>query len=96
MPARLLYAYALRGAGEIYRSTITEISATSWRSEGDADEGNSGYLTRIAKTARELGQHEELCRSLLECLDWFGQGIVQNKPALVSTLTLRQEISRTA
>ena len=80
MPARILYSYALCGAGAVYRSTFTGISATSWRPEGDPDEGNSGYLTRIAKTARALGPQEALCRNLLECLDYFAQGIVQNKP----------------
>ena len=42
---------------------------------------NSGYLTRIAKAALATRKHEELCGSLIHCLDFFCRGIVQNKPA---------------
>jgi hypothetical protein len=85
MPDRLRYSDALRNAGDIYRSTFTEIGANSYRMIGEADESNSNYLTRIAKAARATGGQEELCRSLLSCLDFFGQGIVQNKPAPLMT-----------
>jgi hypothetical protein len=81
MPARLRYCYALRNAGEVYHSRFTEISANSWKPDGEADEDNSHYLARIAKAARETRNHEELCIDLIRCLDGFGQGIEQNKPA---------------
>jgi hypothetical protein len=80
MPARLRYVNALKGAGEVYRSTL-KIDKGSCYIVGEADEGNSGYLTRIAKAALATRNHEELCGSLVRCLDFFGGGIVQNKPA---------------
>lgn len=81
MPARLRYARALHNAGTVYRSSLTDIRASSNRHVGEADEGNSGYITRIGKAAGASGKHEELCRSLVGCIDFFGQGIVQSKPA---------------
>jgi hypothetical protein len=81
MAARLRYVTALEGAGEVYRSTFTDIGTHGWSIVGKADEGNSGYLIRIAKAALATRKHEELCGSLVRCLDFFGQGIVQNKPA---------------
>jgi hypothetical protein len=81
MPARLRYSYALHHADSVYRSTLTEIGANGHRHVGEADDGNSGYITRIAKAAHATGKHEELCGSLVRCIDYFGQGITQNKPA---------------
>jgi hypothetical protein len=81
MPARIRYSYALREAGNVYRSTFTEIRANGYRPVGEADEGNSGYITRIAKAASANGKREEICGSLVRCIDYFGQGIVQNKSA---------------
>jgi hypothetical protein len=81
MPARLRYARALHNAGTVYRSTLTNIRAHSNGNVGEANEGNSGYITRIAKAASASGKHEELCASLVRCIDFFGQGIVQSKPA---------------
>jgi len=80
MSARLRYASALHEVGPVYRSTFTEISANSHKPVGEADEGNSGYLRRIAKAALDNAKHELLCASLIRCLGYFGQGIVQNKP----------------
>ena len=81
MPARLRYADALAGAGDVYRSTFSHIGTNGWSIAGKADEGNSGYLTRIAKAAVATRKHEELCESLVRCLDFFCREIVQNKPA---------------
>ncbi len=81
LSARLRCASALQRAGDVFRSTFADLSTNSWHVVGEADEGNSGYLTRIAKAALATGEHEELCRRLVGCLDRFGQGIVQNKPA---------------
>lgn len=82
MPARLRYSHALHYADPVYRSTLTEINANAGcRHLGEADEGNSGYITRIAKAAQATGRHEELCGSLVRCIDYFGQGILQSKPA---------------
>jgi len=80
MPARLRHANALANAGATYRVTFTDITANSWRHVGEPDEGNSGYLTRIAKAARASAKHADLCERLVRGLDNFGQGIVQNKP----------------
>jgi hypothetical protein len=81
MPARLRYARALHDADSVYRSTLTEIRANGHRLVGEADDGNSGYITRIAKAANATGKHEELCGSLVRCIGSFGQGITQHKPA---------------
>lgn len=80
MPARLRYADALANAGTVYRSTFSAMDVQSWRESGGPDGGNSGYLTRIARAARDQGTHKELCGRLIRCLDYFGQGIVQKKP----------------
>ena len=80
MPARLRYANALQDAGEVYRSTLIDIEANSYHVVGEADEGNAGYLTRIAKAICATSKHEELCGDLFRCLDWFGRKIVQSKP----------------
>ena len=74
------YADVLHEVGPVYRSTFTDISANSHRPVGEADEGNSGYLTRIAKAARDNAKHGGPCVSLIRCLGHFGQGNVQNKP----------------
>lgn len=79
MPDRLRYANALHDADSVYGSTLTEIRANGHRHVGEADDGNSGYITRIAKAARATGKHEELCGRLVFCIDYFGQGITQNK-----------------
>ncbi|MBI3823556.1 MAG: hypothetical protein HY289_12875 [Planctomycetes bacterium] len=80
MPVRLRYARALGEAGSVYREVFTDIGSNGWRHVGKVDEGNSGYLTRIAKSVRANARHEELARSLIRCLDYSGQGISQNKP----------------
>ena len=75
MPARLRYANALHYADAVYRSTLTEIVANGGcRHLGEADEGNSGYITRIAKAAKANAKHEELCGSLVRTIDYFGRG----------------------
>ena len=81
MPARLRYARALPNADAVYRSTLTEIRVNGHRRVGEADAGNSGYITRIARAARATGKHEPLCGSVVRCIAYFGQGITQNKPA---------------
>ncbi len=81
MSARLRYAKALHEAGEVYRSTLINIKSNSCNIVGEADEGNSGYLTRIAKAICATSKHEKICGDLIDCLAWFGRGIVQNKPA---------------
>jgi hypothetical protein len=81
MESRLRHARALSNAGAVYCSKRTEITAHSHRDVGNADVGNSGYLTRIASAGLAQVKHEPLCRSLVSCVGWYGQGIVQNKPA---------------
>jgi hypothetical protein len=80
LPVRLRHANALFQADDVYRTTLT-ISSNSLETVGEADAGNSGYLTRIAKAACATEKHEELSGTLIRCLDYFGRGIVQNKPA---------------
>jgi hypothetical protein len=65
IPARLRYADTFYEAGYVYRETITDITASSSRSLGKADEGNSAYLTRIAKLARANAKDEKLCLRLV-------------------------------
>ncbi|MBM3997917.1 MAG: hypothetical protein FJ303_27825, partial [Planctomycetes bacterium] len=79
MAARLRHARAIGEAGAAYRSVHTAIARNGHRTVEVADEGNSGYQTRIAKVLRAGAKHEELARTLLRNLDYFGQGISQNK-----------------
>src|SRR5262249_21246163 len=100
MPARLRYARALPNADSVYRSTLTEIRVNGHRHVGEADEGNSGYITRIAKAARATGKHEELCGSLVRCIDYFGQGSPQTPPApmmadLIGSFAVLKELYET-
>jgi len=73
---RLRYSYAMREVGDVYGSTFTEIGANGFRPVGEADEGNSGYITRIAKTASANRKDEALCGNLIRCIR-----IGQNRPA---------------
>jgi hypothetical protein len=79
MEDRLRFASALHEADPVYRSALIDITANSTRHVGKPDAGNSGYLTRIAKAAGASAKHDELCRRLVYCLDYFGQGIVQSR-----------------
>ena len=73
---RLRYSYAMREVGDVYASTFTEIRANGYRPVGEADEGNSGYITLIAKAANANRKDEALCGNLIRCI-----GIGQNRPA---------------
>jgi len=87
MEARLGFARAMENAGAVYRSTLTEISANHYREVGEADEGNSRYLTRIAQAARANRNHEELCSRLIRCIDHLGRTVVQPiPPAMMADL----------
>lgn len=88
MDVRLRYAVALGDAGAVYRETFTEIAANSTKMLGNVDEGNSGYLARIAEAALANAKHEALCLQLIRNLDYFGQGISQRKlPPLTADLS---------
>lgn len=76
---RLRLVSALVNAGPVYRSTLADLVAYGHRTLGEPDAGNSGYLTRIAEAARSQSEHEELCRRLLGCIEYFGRGIAQSK-----------------
>jgi hypothetical protein len=81
MASRLTYSEALLDAGAVYRSILADIRINGHRPVGEADDGNSNYLTRIAKAATAVSKHEGLCHNLVRCIDRFGGGIVQSKPA---------------
>jgi hypothetical protein len=76
MANRLRYSYAMHEVGNVYGSTFTEIGANGYRPVGEAGEGNSGYITRIAKAANANRKDEALCGSLIRCIR-----IGQNTPA---------------
>ena len=81
MASRLCYAKAIDGAGEVFQSKDVNIREHGCNIEGEASDGNSGYLTRIAEAARAVANHEELCLELIRDVKYAGSGIVQNKPA---------------
>lgn len=78
MPARVLYSLGLEDAGMIYRRRFITFKENNWVSEGELDENNSHYLTRIAQAVAALGKEEELCRNLLRQLDYWAKWSVRD------------------
>ena len=66
---RLVLAQAIGEAGEVYRSRFDQITAQSWHPQGEADQKNSSYLTRVAQLAAGAARDEELTLTLLRALD---------------------------
>ena len=76
---RIDYARTLAKAGEAYHTTSADITTGSWRPEGVPRDANAGYIQRIARLALANARHEELCRALLESIDYFARVIRQTK-----------------
>jgi len=92
METREECARLLGEAGGIYRSqmNVTGIgpSGGGWSTKPEtADKGNSGYLTRIARTARQVAGAEQVSKEVMGSLRDIAQGVVQKKdPELTADL----------
>lgn len=76
---KLRYVWALKEAGNVYRSTISEISSNSSKTDGDAGPDNDWYLTRIAELASKNVQDDLLCQSLIDCVAELGGGVFRRQ-----------------
>lgn len=92
MEMREQCAAVLAVAGDVYRSqktlAVNGPSGGSWSSKPEtADKGNSGYLTRIAQTARQVAGAEQLSKEVIGSLGDIALGAVQEEdPELTADL----------